>query len=325
MRRPGGVTSVDCLKIAMTAAIAAVDVLWIVTAGYQFALVSAVRVCIAVAGLLGLAEFYRRWRPNPDFIVMVRETAWLLAFSAAAAVFSNLVITLNLPLVDAQIAAVDRLLHFDWGAYYAYVVARPWLGTVCALLYVAVLPLVGFGIIVLSAIGRTDRASELVLAAMIGVLIATAVSGLWPSAGALAYYRPDESLALHHPVVDLAYKQAFFDLRSGQWTNFSLDDIRGLIAFPSYHATLNVVVVLAFRGIWKFVWPMLALNVAMLATTPVEGGHHLAGTIGGVVVAIVATSLAAWVQRRLAAGVGGSYAAAIAVSQEPIEAPAPAR
>jgi hypothetical protein len=141
-----------------------------------------------------------------------------------------------------------------------------------------------------------------VLAAMIGALIAIAISGLWPSSGALAYFRPDETLALHHPIVDLAYKQTFFDLRSGVATGFTLDDVKGLIAFPSYHAVLNVIIVLAFRGIWKFFWPMFVLNAMMLATAPVEGGHHFIDVIGGVVVAIVATWLATRLQRGLLAG-----------------------
>ncbi len=302
MQRPGAFTPEDFLKIAVIVAIVAADAVWIELGNFHFALASTIRVVAAVAVLLAVAELYRRWRPNRNFVVMVRETAWLLAFSAAAGVFSNLVVTLNLPLIDDRLVAFDGALHLDWQAYYAYVVGHPALGTVYALFYFAALPFIAFGIIALAVMERTGRASELVLAAMIGALIAIAISGLWPSSGALAYFRPDEALALHHPIVDLGYKQTFFDLRSGAWTSFTLDDVKGLIAFPSYHAVLNVIIVLAFRGIWKFFWPMLALNVAMLATAPVEGGHHFVDVFGGVVVAIVATWLANLLQRRLLAG-----------------------
>ena len=302
MQRPGEFTPEDFLKIAIIVTIVAVDAIWIELADFSFALASTVRVVTAVAILLVVAEIYGRWRPNRNFVVMVRETAWLLAFSAAAGVFSSLVVTLDFPLIDDRIAALDNALHLDWPAYYAYVVGHPTLGMAYALLYFAALPFIAFGIIALAFMERTDRASELVLAAMIGALIAIGISGLWPSSGALAYFRPDEALALHHPIVDLDYKQAFFDLRSGAWTSFTLDDIKGLIAFPSYHAVLNIIIVLAFRGIWKFFWPMLVLNVAMLATAPVEGGHHFFDVIGGVVVAIVATWLATRLQRWLLAG-----------------------
>ncbi len=312
MRRPSAFTSEDFLKIAVILAIALIDVAWTILAPIKVVWLSTLHVVAVVAFLLAVAEFYGRWRPNRDFVVMVRETAWLLAFSAVAAILSNLVITLNLPLVDDSIAAMDRALHLDWPAYYAYVTARPVLGMVYALLYFTALPFIAFAIITLPLVGRVGRASELVLAAMIGALIAIVVSALWPTAGALAYFRPDESLALHHTIVDLGYKQAFFDLRSGALTTLSLDDIRGLIAVPSYHATLNVIIVLAFRGIWKFFWPMLALNLAMMATAPVEGGHHFTGVIAGAVVAVVAVGLADRLHRWLGAIDGGAALAAVA-------------
>jgi membrane-associated phospholipid phosphatase len=57
--------------------------------------------------------------------------------------------------------------------------------------------------------------------------------------------------------------------------------------------------VLAFRGMPKFFWPLFVLNAAILATTPVEGGHHLADTLAGVVVAILAVAIAARIRTRL--------------------------
>jgi hypothetical protein len=289
----------DRVKLGIIAGVAAVDAAWIAVAGYRFDAASLIRLAVIVPLLLAVAEVYRRWRPMPKFAVMTRETAWLLAFSAAAAVLSNLVVTLDFPRIDEELAALDRAFGFGWPAFYAAVTSRYLLGIVFSALYFAALPLIAFAVIGLCAMERTDRASELVLAAMIGALIAIAISAVLPSSGALAWFRPDDSGLVHRPIVDLAYKQTFFDLRDGGATFFSLDGIKGLIAFPSYHATLNVIVVLAFRGMPKFFWPLFGLTVAMLATTPVEGGHHLADAVGGVVVAVVAVWLAAVWRRRL--------------------------
>jgi hypothetical protein len=289
----------DWLKIWIIAGVVGLDAVWIALAGYSFDASSTIRLFVVVLFLLAVAEFYRRWRPIENFVVMTRETAWLLAFSAAAAVLSNLAVALEFPRIDDQLAALDRALGFDWQAYYARVTASREMGIVFSLLYFLALPFIAFAVIALSVMERTDRASELVLAAMIGAIIAIAASGVLPSSGALAYFRPDESALIHQPIVDLAYKQSFFDLRSGLATHFTLDDIKGLIAFPSYHAALNVIVLLAFRSMPKFFWPLLVLTIAMLATTPVEGGHHLADAVGGVLLAIVAVWLAGLWQRRL--------------------------
>jgi hypothetical protein len=296
---PAFLSASDRLKLAIISAIALLDAVWILAAGYSFDTASLTRLFIVVPLLLLVAEFYRRFRPMPKFALMTRETAWLIAFSAAAAVLSNLIVTLGLPTVDPALAAADRALGFDWPAFYAYVTARPTLGLVFSLLYFAALPIIAIAVIGLAAAERTDRASELVLAAMIGALIAIVISGLFPAAGGLAYFRPDESGLLHRPIVTLDYKQTFFDLREGAVTALTLDGIKGLIAFPSYHATLNVVVLLAFRGMPKIFWPLLILTVAMLVTTPIEGGHHLIDAVGGSALGIVAVALAASIQGRL--------------------------
>jgi hypothetical protein len=298
----------DQVKATILVAIIAVDVAWIMVAGFRFDWSSAVQLLV-VPFLLGVAEVYRRWRPNPVFVVMIRETAWLVALTAFGALLSNLVVTLAMPTVDDHVAALDRALGFDWHAYYAFFTADRYLGLAASLLYVATLPLVAFAVIALALVHRVDRAQELVLAAMIGALIAIAISGLLPTAGALAYFRPEDMQLAHRPIVDLAYKQTFFDLRSGLITDFSFAGMKGLIAFPSYHATLSVLVVLAFRGMPKFFWPLLVINAAILMTTPVEGGHHLADAIGGTLVALASVWIAAAWRRRLTDAPDGTGAA----------------
>jgi membrane-associated phospholipid phosphatase len=289
----------DWVKMAIIGAIVAIDLCWIWSAGFTFDWASALRL-LAVPVLLGVAELYRRWRPYPVFVTMTKETAWLLAFTASAALLSNLVITLGLPAIDNQIAAMDKALGFDWTAYYRFFAARPYVGLAASLLYVSTLPLIAFAVITLSLTQRVERAQELVLAAMIGAIIAITISGLLPAAGGLGHFRPEGVVLAHRPIVDLDYKQTFFDLRSGLVTAFSFSDMKGLIAFPSYHATLSVLVVLAFRGIPKFFWPLLVACTLILATTPVEGGHYLTDAIAGTIVAIVSVWIAAAWRRRIA-------------------------
>ena len=172
----------DRVKLAILGGFILVDIVWIELAGFSFDWASTLRLLV-VPFLLGVAELYRRWRPNPVFVVMTKETAWLVAFTAAGALLSNLVVTLNFPTIDDKIAAIDRAIGFDWNAYYAFFTGQRWLGLAASLLYVLTLPLIAFAVIGLSLMKRVDRAQELVLAAMIGALIAIAISGLLPTAG----------------------------------------------------------------------------------------------------------------------------------------------
>ena len=295
----GNFSREDWLKASMIVAVSVVDAVWIIAAGYRFRWCGAgVLACLIVA-LLVVAEVYRRWRPHLNFVIMTRETAWLVSFFVVAALLSNLATTLHFPVIDPQLAAFGRWVGFDWSDWYDFVTARPALSIIFSTVYTAALPQIVFVMLALALMNRLDRARDLVLAAMIGGLIAIAISALLPSAGALAYFRPPQSIGHVSTVVDLAYKQRFFDLRNGLVTTFSIRSLKGLIAFPSFHATLSVLVVLAVRGMPRIFWPMAALNLLVLASALVEGGHFLADVLGGSVVGVVSLALAVACRRQL--------------------------
>ncbi len=273
-------------KVAIIIGILAIDAIWIASTDFGFEGQSAVKV-IAVSAFCGLvAYFYRTWRPMRAFEVVCTETAILLSFTAAAAPLSYLVTSLDRPLIDTQLIAVDAALGFDWSAYVGYVNERPLLGMICSAIYLTTLAQVALAVIVLGLGGKIERTQQFVAAVMLGALICILVSGILPSAGALATTRPSDAFwGNHHPVVDLAYKQTFFDLRSGAERFMSLDQMKGMIAFPSYHGTLSALLILAFFRVGHWFWPILVLNALILLATPVEGGHHLVDVIGGVAVA----------------------------------------
>jgi membrane-associated phospholipid phosphatase len=90
----------------------------------------------------------------------------------------------------------------------------------------------------------------------------------------------------NQPVVDLAYKQAFFDMRLGTLRHLSLNDLKGLVAFPSYHVGLSVILMVAFRGVKGWFWPIMVLNTLVIMSTPIDGGHHLSDGLGGALLAL---------------------------------------
>lgn len=290
-------TPEDRAKLSLALGAAALAGATMALRGFTFNWMSTLLPLAIAAALVAGAEFYRTLRPEPRFFIMMRETAWLLLFSPVAALLSNVLITLNYPSMDAWLAAFDRMIGLDWASYYSFFTARPLLGFLGSLVYISVLPQLAFAVIALCLLGRGERAKELSMGAMLGVLIAIVISTALPAAGALGYFRPDEAGLAHHPIVDLDYKQAYFDLRAGLITHFDLYELRGLIAFPSYHAVLSTLISLAFRGMPKFFWPILTLNVAAIMMTPVEGGHDFASSLGGVFVGFAAL-LASMVWRK---------------------------
>ncbi len=290
----------DQIKTAIVASVVALDAIGMAMLGLRFDWASAWKVIIAWPVLMALGWFYMTWRKDPPVAHLMRETAHLAAFTAAAAMLSYLAAGADRPLIDAALVAADRLMLFDWQSYVAFVNEREWLGRVSSLLYISTLPQVALAAILLPVLGMTERARELVLAVMIGALIAILVSAILPSAGALAHFRPDpEFYARSAPIVDLAYKDEFFRMRALEIPVLSLDGAKGLIAFPSYHVTLSVLIALAFRGRPFLFWPLLALNTGVILTTPIDGGHHLVDGVAGAAVAVAALHIAVCIRRAI--------------------------
>lgn len=275
-------------KALIVAGILLIDAVWIAASDFRFDTSSALKV-VVLTGLCGFAAYvYHAKRPRRHFNVMCVETAILMAFSAAAAVLSYLVTSLDFPAIDATLMRLDALIGFDWLTYARYVSEHPWLGLVFSITYLTTLAQVACAVIVFSTMEDTKKAQHFVAAVMAGALACIFISAILPSAGALATIKPADTIwKIHRPVVDLAYKQTFFDLRTGveQW--ISLNSIKGLIAFPSYHGTLSVLLVLAFSGVRFWFFPILLLNTIILMATPIEGGHHLVDVIAGTGVALM--------------------------------------
>lgn len=281
------------IKMTLVGVLLAIDAQWIWAMDFVFDPVSAIKVTVVVSGLAFMSWFYAARRPVERLQVVCAETAVLLAFSAAAFVLSVLVISDNMPLIDDRLIAFDAALGFDWRAYVEFFNARPWLGQLSSMVYVTSLSQVALTILALGLLGRTRRLQHFVTAVMLGALVCILVSALLPAAGALGTIRPPAGfMAMNQPIVDLAYKQAFFDIRDGASRLISLEQPQGLIAFPSYHCTLSVLIVMTFWRVRIWFWPVLALNVAVILSTPVDGGHHLADALAGILVAVFAWRMA---------------------------------
>ena len=287
------------LKILIVAALVAIDAVWIVLGGFSFDATSLIMGIVVTIATAALGHFYRQYRSDMRLATMATETSFLIAFSAAA-MFSYLIATLNLPLIDKTLVHADALLGFHWPQYVSYGLAHSWINLPAAVIYQSTLFQIALAVVLLPVLGHADRSSELVLIVMMSAILCVVISGVLPSAGALAYYHPNSAFFGHNPpVVDLAYKQTFYDLRDGALKRLSLRDVHGLVAFPSYHVALCGAMVVAFRGMRRLFWPILILNTLVMLSTPIEGGHHLSDGLGGAALAFICAAIVIPLRARL--------------------------
>jgi membrane-associated phospholipid phosphatase len=279
-------------KVWLTAALIALDAGWIALGGFSFDMAS-LAACLGFTALLASVGFvYTRLRPDEKLGIMGTETAFLTIFSAAACVFSYLMTSTDRPLIDTTLAHWDADLGFNWYHYVAFANAHPIIGALSSAVYQTTLLQIALSVVVLPLLGHLDRVREMVLLVMASSLLCVIISAIVPSEGALAYFHPPASFYMqNHPVVDMAYKQAFFDIRDGALTHFGLTDLKGLVAFPSYHVALSAILMIAFRGIKGWFWPVAVFNTLVILSTPIDGGHHLTDGIGGFVLALATAAV----------------------------------
>ena len=79
-------------------------------------------------------------------------------------------------------------------------------------------------------------------------------------------------------------------------TSIQLNNLEGLITFPSFHTAIAILFAWA---VWRtpYVWfAGLVTNVLMILSTPLSGSHYVIDLAGGAVVATVAIALASRVR-----------------------------
>ena len=253
---------------------------------------------LAVAGgasLLcgGLARFYRTRRPEPRIAATLSAVAQVLVMSAAAGVMSYTVAARGGPLWDATFAAWDRALGLDWMAYAAMVDRHAWLARAGGLAYDSFTFQILAALLVLGFTGHLRELERFCTAFALAAVAVVLVSGLVP---ALGVYQGLDIAPGHFPEIaprDVYTNGAVLaELRHGGLRSFGLDEIHGIISFPSFHTVGGVLVATSLWRVSWARWPVLALDAAMIAATPVFGGHYMVDVLAGAGVALAAVAAA---------------------------------
>jgi len=206
----------------------------------------------------------------------------------------------DLPLQDSRLLAIDRALGFDFRVFLNFVNDRGWLVHVLAFGYRAISWQIWLTIFGLPLVGYYRRSAEYISAVLLALALTSCITLIVPAIGV---YHALELVASEFPNIE---PQGYYDtlhemplLRAGTLRTLDLDHFVGVVTFPSFHAAAAV---LYSWALWPLRWvrPLtLAVNGAMLAATPIGGGHYLVDVLTGVMVAIASISAARLVVRLL--------------------------
>jgi hypothetical protein len=246
-------------------------------------------------------------RRDPQVMFVLGSTAQVVLITALMTPMTYVAGAANFPMQDANLLAFDRALGLDWLGYVHFVNDRPLLATWLSYGYTMIRWPIFAIPVVLAAAYRFHRLQEFTFAFAVALIVTTAISALVPAIGVFQQIGLDPASFVN--IDPKAYLDQMRDLgpvRDGQLRELELLNLAGIVTFPSFHACSAVLYAWALWPVWWFRPIALLANGAMMASTPVDGGHYFVDLFAGIAVA----ALAIWAARVLSRRIGETTVAA---------------
>jgi membrane-associated phospholipid phosphatase len=246
---------------------------------------SGVTVAIAAA-LLAIAYGHRIAKgdlADPKLVFSLGTIGQIILVGAIVGPLTYVAGNLNWPLQDQALLAIDRALGLDPEPIARYVNDHPWLANGLARAYGLIkFPLLGVPV-VLALTARYVRLQLFMLAMSLALAVTVTISAVVPAIG--TYYGLHLPAA-HFPEINTAiYAGQLRDilaLRDGSLHELRLFSLSGIVSFPSFHAASAVLYMWALWPVRGLGGIAAALNLAMIAATPVIGAHYIIDVAAGV-------------------------------------------
>ena len=261
-------------------------------------------------------------RRSPIVVFMLGSIAQGVLITGVMAPLTYVAASAALPLQDANLHAIDQALGLDWRGYLAFVDERPLLSALLAKAYAMIGSQVLIVPLLLASLGRFCRLQQYTLALALTLIATTVISIFVPAIG--VYYHLGLTAADHPNITPATYLDCARDLplvRDGLLRHLDLFQLAGIVTFPSFHAASAVLYAWA---LWPIRWvrPLVVIvNGAMLASTPIGGGHYFVDLMAGIAITVLAIMAAGWVRRTIEARVDAELANAPAGEGGAIAAP----
>lgn len=239
---------------------------------------------VATLGLAAIGGYVRQAKSAPRIALGLVGAAIFTGFTAVSSVFIFTLFPLANPLIDPLLIQLDGALGYHWPSLIAWLAEYPVFARALGYIYHSSLVQILLTIILLAALSRELALHRFLLVGMVTLILAVAIWWIVPSVGPSAFQAIPEADRL---ATGLYYSPAYGNflrtLAEVGPREISPEVITGVVAFPSYHMVMALLVVWFTRGTVAFL-PATVVNAAMIPATLSHGGHHLVDLLGGLVV-----------------------------------------
>ncbi|MDE3061021.1 MAG: phosphatase PAP2 family protein [Pseudomonadota bacterium] len=199
---------------------------------------------------------------------------------------------LNRPLMDGPLVAIDQMSGFDWRTYIAWINTHPLLGDFLTFSYQSFSLQLVLLLCLLFIYDHSAHGQRFVLVFLVSATACALLSAAFPAAGGYVYYDIDvANYPQLHPAAARIHEATLLALRQHELSKITFP-MQGIVTFPSFHASLAVLLLYAAIPLRRFRLITHPLNLAMLFSTPVDGGHYLIDVVAGVLIALLAIGMA---------------------------------
>ncbi len=286
------------VNILILMALFGIEMLWGYLAGFSIE-ISSISLLVFLAMLfMGIGLFYTYIRED---IIIVNLMMWLAVFWVIygfGAPLSYIAASANFPLVDSYLFAFDQSLGLDWVSYASLITSSPTLLSILTTAYSLTLWIFLAVLVFLGLTGRHEALGLYITSFLITVIAVGFLSALLPAVTPYAYlglsadnFQGFKPLSLNEGAINY-FLSDFNALRDGSLRELSIGKMTGIVTFPSFHAVLTFVTVLAMRGTGWFYYPVLVMFVITLFAIPVVGGHYFIDVFIGLALTWVAWKMA---------------------------------
>jgi len=246
-----------------------------------------VAILLIVSGALA-----RRYRLG-EFDALLEGIGLIGLMSLLCQLGSILLSASPMPLADPWLARADAAIGFDWFAMVRFLQTHDTVLAAAEYLYHALTWEPGLVVLLLVVTRQRDRCWSFLTAWGVSLVITLAIWPLVPAISTFPYYGVPKS-ALPHMVSRLpwAVPDVIGPIRAGTLRSIDLNTFIGLISFPSFHAAGATILgwaMLRTRLLWL---PFALLNLGVIASALVDGGHYLIDLIAGCGVACLSIGMA---------------------------------
>ena len=283
------------------------DALWLWLSPHRLEAPGLVFPGLAAALCLGLALFWLWLAHTPRVLqdaanrrrreiisLFLQACVFMIVAANGLALFGHLSMTLPLPYADALLHGWDRALGLDWSAYLRLFAENPLWRALSFHVHVLMGPACVLGLLALLLLQEVERARFFLVAFTLTAVVCICAGMFFPVRGAVAHVALVEAPGLlsafrewpgHGRWPGHAHGAMMAELRSGAPLRIELGALKGMVAFPSFHAVGGLVLAYGCRGMFLF-WPAAVLAAMGFLAAPVWGGHYFVGVIAGGVVGL---------------------------------------